>query len=71
MLKALAPMEEKLSLRLWFIDSIAVIIPIKAIMPKAMMATVMPVRSLLLFTVRKANKKESEIVIQMIIDAQG
>jgi len=38
---------------------IAVIIPISAIMPNAIIATVIPVRSLLLLTVRKANDKES------------
>ena len=60
MLNELAPMVEKLSDRLWFIEAIAVIIPINAIMPNAMMATVMPVRSLLLFTVRKASESESD-----------
>ena len=37
--------------------------PINAMMPKAIMVTVMPVRSLLPLTVRNANKKESVIVI--------
>jgi len=63
MLNEFAPMVEKLSRRLWSIDEIAVIIPINAIMPKAIMVTVMPVRSLLLFTVLKANESESEICI--------
>ena len=38
---------------------IAVIIPINAMIPKAIIATVMPVLNLLLFTVRQANTKES------------
>ena len=64
MLKAFAPMEEKLSFKLWFMASIAVMMPINAMMPKAMMATVMPVRNILLRTVLKAIKKESMMVIQ-------
>jgi hypothetical protein len=39
-------MVEKLSRRLAFIASIAVMIPTRAMMPKAMIATVIPVRSL-------------------------
>jgi hypothetical protein len=67
----LAPIEEKLSLRLWFIDWIAVMMPINAIMPKAMMATVIPVRSLLLRTVRNAKVKESISVIRLVLMQQG
>jgi hypothetical protein len=52
-------MVAKFSVRLWFIEAMAVIIPMSAIMPKAMIATVMPVRSLLLRMVRKASDKES------------
>ena len=59
MLNELAPMVEKLSVRLWFIEAIAVIIPINAIMPSAIIVTVIPVRSLLLFMVRKASERES------------
>lgn len=61
MLKALAPMVEKLSLRLLFIASIAVIIPTRAIIPNAMMATVMPVLSLFPLIVLQANIKLSVI----------
>jgi len=61
MVKAFAPNIEKFSLRLWFIAFIAVIMPIKAIIPRAIMVTVMPVRSLLLFTVRYDKERVSEI----------
>jgi glycerol-3-phosphate O-acyltransferase len=44
--------------------SIAVIMPIKAIIPKAIIATVMLVLSLLLLTVRQAKLKESSVVMQ-------
>src|SRR6478752_8513828 len=64
-LKALAPMDEKLSFRLWFIASIAVMIPISAMIPKAIMATVIPVRNLLLRTVRHASDNESRVVMQI------
>jgi hypothetical protein len=37
----------------------AVIIPIKAMIPKAIIATVIPVLNLLPFTVRQANTNES------------
>jgi hypothetical protein len=59
MLKALAPMVEKLSLRLVFIASMAVMMPTKAMIPNAMMATVMPVRSLLPRTVLHAKARLS------------
>src|ERR1700741_4045191 len=65
-LNAFAPIEEKLSFKLWFIASMAVMIPINAMIPKAMMATVMPVRSLLLRTVRHASDKESKVVMQIV-----
>ncbi|WP_431213736.1 hypothetical protein ACQ86N_02145 [Puia sp. P3] len=54
MVNPLAPMAEKLSVNFCFMALIAVLMPTRAMMPKAMMATVMPVRSLLLRTVRKA-----------------
>lgn len=57
-------MVEKLSVSFWFIASIAVMMPIKAMMPKAIMATVIPLRSLLLRTVRKAKEKTSEVFIK-------
>jgi hypothetical protein len=38
----------------------AVIMPIKAIIPKAMMATVIPARNLFPLTVRQARFKESK-----------
>jgi hypothetical protein len=44
--------------------SIAVMMPIRAIIPKAMMATVIPVRNLLLRTVRHASLRESIVVMQ-------
>jgi hypothetical protein len=50
---------EKLSLKLLFIASIAVIIPTRAMIPKAIMATVIPVRSLLALTVRRARENTS------------
>ena len=59
MLNALAPIVEKLSRKLLFIASIAVIIPTNAMIPKAMIATVMPVRSLFPLTVLQANTKLS------------
>jgi hypothetical protein len=52
-------MVEKLSRKLLFMASIAVMIPTKAIMPKAMMATVIAVLSLLPITVLQANTKLS------------
>ena len=58
-LNAFAPIKEKFSFKLWFMADIAVIIPINAMIPKAIIATVIPVRSLLLFTVRQAKIKES------------
>jgi hypothetical protein len=51
MLKAFAPMVEKLFVRLWLTASTAVMIAIRAIMPNAMITTVMPVRNRLLFMV--------------------
>jgi hypothetical protein len=57
-------MVAKFSVRLWFMEAIAVIIPMSAIIPKAMMATVIPVRSLLLRIVRKASDKESFNLMQ-------
>ena len=45
-------------------EAIAVIIPMSAIIPKAMIATVIPVRSLLLRMVRKASDKESLNLMQ-------
>jgi hypothetical protein len=59
MLKALAPIVEKLSLRLLFMASMAVMIPTRAMIPKAMMATVMPVRRRWDFTVFQARLKVS------------
>jgi hypothetical protein len=56
---AFAPIVEKLSENFWFIAWIAVMIPTRAMMPKAMIATVNPVRNLLPRTVRKANEKTS------------
>src|SRR5690606_2181733 len=59
MVKALAPMLEKLSVNFWFIALMAVIMPISAIIPKAIMATVKAVRRVLPLTVRKASRKVS------------
>ena len=53
-------MVEKLSVSFWFMASMAVMIPTRAMMPKAMMATVRPVRSLLLRTVLEARERMSE-----------
>jgi hypothetical protein len=53
-------MVEKLSVNFWFIALMAVMIPISAIMPKAIIATVSIVRNLLLSTVLKASEKISE-----------
>src|SRR5258708_6218831 len=61
MVNPLAPIAEKLSVNFCFMSSIAVLIPTRAMIPKAMMATVMPVRTLLLFTVRKARASVSWI----------
>ena len=68
-LKALVPIEEKLSFKLWFMASIAVIIPMSAMIPNAIMATVILVRNLLARTVRQASVKESKEVIPAIIVA--
>jgi hypothetical protein len=57
--KEFAPIVEKLSVNFWFMALMAVIIPTTAIMPKAMMATVSPVRSLLLRMERNASEKMS------------
>ena len=54
----------KLSVNFWFIALIAVMMPIKAMIPKAIIATVIPVRSLLLRMVLKASEKTSEIFMQ-------
>src|SRR3954447_13656806 len=59
MVKPLAPIVAKLSFRLLFMASIAVIMPMRAIIPKAIIDTVIPVRSLLLTTVLYACKNES------------
>jgi hypothetical protein len=52
-------MVEKLSRRLAFIASIAVMIPTRAMIPKAMIATVIPVRSLCDLTVFRASMRVS------------
>lgn len=59
----MAPMVEKLSVNFWFIACMAVMMPTRAIIPKAMMETVSPVRSLLLRIVRKASEKISRNLI--------
>ena len=70
MLNALAPIVEKLSRRLWFIASMAVIMPISAIIPKAIIATVIPVLSLLLLTVLndKANVSDNRNGLALMVD---
>lgn len=57
-------MVEKLSVSFWFMALIAVMIPTSAIIPKAIMDTVIPVRSLLLRTVRNASDKTSFIFMK-------
>jgi hypothetical protein len=57
-------MVEKLSINFWFMALIAVMIPTRAMIPNAMIATVRPVRSLLLRTVRKAREKMSAVFMQ-------
>jgi hypothetical protein len=42
--------------------------PINAMIPKAIMATVRPVRKLLLRTVRQASETESRVVISSVIE---
>jgi hypothetical protein len=64
MLNPLAPMVEKLSVSFWFIAFMAVIIPTNAIIPKAIMETVIPVRSLLLRTVRKDRESTSFVFME-------
>jgi hypothetical protein len=59
MLKPDAPMVEKLSVSFWFMALMAVIIPTNAMMPNAIIATVIPLRSLWLLTVRKEREKIS------------
>jgi hypothetical protein len=49
--------------------SIAVLIPTSAMIPKAMIATVSPVRSLLLLTVRKARDMVSANRIDGLFEA--
>src|ERR1700727_730334 len=61
MVKPLAPMAEKLSVNFCFMASIAVLMPTRAIMPKAMIATVIPVRRRLPLIVRKAREKVSMV----------
>jgi hypothetical protein len=41
--------------------------PINAIIPKAMMVTVMPVRNLLLLTVRYDKERVSEVFIKLFL----
>ena len=59
-------MVEKLLRKLPFIASIAVIIPINAMIPNAIMATVMPVRNLFPRTVLNASERESESVMKAV-----
>lgn len=59
MLKELAPMVEKLEVRLLLAAEIAVIMRISAKMPRAMITTVMPVRSLLPLIFFHESDKES------------
>ena len=63
--KVLAPIVEKLSVNFWFMALMAVIIPISAMMPKAIIATVNPVRNLLLRMVRKASENVSRKFIDV------
>ncbi|MEI9810372.1 MAG: hypothetical protein WDO16_22240 [Bacteroidota bacterium] len=56
-------MVEKLSENFWFIACMAVMMPIRAMIPKAIIETVRPVRNLLLRTVREASEKVSKKVI--------
>ena len=53
MVNPLAPMEEKLSMNFCCMAVSAVLMPTSAMMPKAMIETVKPVRSRLALTVRK------------------
>jgi len=55
MVKPLAPMDEKLSVNFCFMASMAVLMPTSAMIPNAIMDTVIPVRTLLLLTVRYDN----------------
>jgi hypothetical protein len=50
---------EKLSLKLLFIASMAVMMPTRAIIPKAIIATVIPVRNLFALTVLQARTRLS------------
>ena len=63
MVNPFAPIVEKLSVNFWFMALMAVIIPTSAIMPNAIIATVNPVLSLLLRTVRYAKEKMSPVFI--------
>ncbi len=56
----LAPMLEKLSMNFWEMAWIAVLMPINAAIPRAMMATVMLVRRTLDRMVRNASDNVSE-----------
>ena len=55
---------EKFSFRLWFIAVMAVMMPINAIIPNAIIATVILVRSLLLLTVLYDKAKISAVFMQ-------
>jgi hypothetical protein len=59
-------MKEKFSFKLWFIAEMAVMMPISAMIPKAIIATVILVLSLLPLTVRQANINESCKVIKSV-----
>jgi hypothetical protein len=59
MVKPLAPILEKLSVNFWFMASIAVMMPTRAMIPNAMIDTVKPVRSRLPRMVRKASENMS------------
>ena len=56
-------MNAKLSVNFCSMDWMAVIIPIKAIIPKAIIAIVIPDLNLLLLTDRQANKNDSFIIV--------
>jgi hypothetical protein len=59
MLNALAPMVEKLEVRLLLAAAMAVMISIRAKIPNAMITTVIPVRSLLALIFLQERESES------------
>ena len=59
-LNELAPRMEKFSYKLWFIASMAVMMPINAMIPNAIIDTVMPVLNLFERTVRQDNMMMSD-----------